>query len=95
MTDGIASMARELLVSAQKELDDKNFAKASELLDIGIAQLGDSYIGIDTIDDSSLKLTLSNASQRDGNLEQAANLKKSVLTARLDMYKKKIGCKEN
>lgn len=92
MNDVIYSKASYFLTNANDAIVSKNNAKAVDLIDQGIIELGDHYLAKDVVDDTSLKLTLGQVKQSQGDLEQAVNLKRSVLISRLEMYKNKISC---
>lgn len=92
MSDATYANVSIFLAAANEAAIAKNNVKAIEILDRGIVELGNHYAAKDTIDDTSLKLTLAQLKQTQGDMEQAVNLKKSVLASRLELYKKKISC---
>jgi hypothetical protein len=79
---------RRTLAEANRAQAANEFERASAFLDKAIANLGSDYVSPKVIDDTGMKLTLAAAEVRSGNLAAAVTLKKRVLEARLEMYRK-------
>jgi hypothetical protein len=88
MKDPIYLKAFGYLEAADDQMKQMNNSSALELLELGIAEVGQRYVARDTVDDTPMKLTLANAKKKSGEWELCLNLKKSVLRSRLEMYKK-------
>ncbi|MFT3928955.1 MAG: hypothetical protein QM709_01555 [Spongiibacteraceae bacterium] len=88
----LSTTALYLLSEANEAIAAKDITKALSLIDQGILEIGDHYLTKDMADDTPLKLTLAQTKQSQGEDELAINLKKSVLAARLDLYRKKLSC---
>lgn len=68
-----------------------DFPKAIKLFDEGIGYIGDSYYADYMVDDTGLKLLLSYEVYKEGKLEQAATLRRNVLSNRLSLLKERSG----
>jgi hypothetical protein len=79
---------RRTLAEANRAQSANQLEQAEAFLDKAIAALGGDYISSKTIDDTGMKLTLANAEARSGKRAVAVTLKKRVLEARLEMYRK-------
>jgi hypothetical protein len=79
---------RRTLAEANRAQSANQLEQAGAFLDKAIANLGSDYVSPKTIDDTGMKLTLANAEARAGKLAVAVTLKKRVLEARLEMYRK-------
>lgn len=80
---------KEALIKGETALTKEQYEEASIVFDKGINVLGEAYRLSNTIDDSGMKLTLSNIEAKNGNHQVAANLKKGVLESRLKNFEKK------
>jgi hypothetical protein len=79
---------RRTLAEANRAQSANELERASQFLDKAIVNLGSDYVSPKVIDDTGMKLTLANAEARGGKLAAAVTLKKRVLEARLEMYRK-------
>jgi hypothetical protein len=79
---------RRTLAEANRAQSANELEQASAFLDKAIANLGSDYVSPKVIDDTGMKLTLAGAEARNGKLAAAVTLKKRVLEARLEMYRK-------
>lgn len=79
---------------ADKLIEDGNYVTAITLLDQGIGIVADAYASQDVIDDTGMKLTLSQIEERKGALGIAANLRSRVLSSRLELYGQRLECKK-
>ena len=79
---------RRTLAEANRAQSANELEQASAFLDKAIATLGSDYVSPKVIDDTGMKLTLANAEARSGKLAVAVTLKKRLLEARLEMYRK-------
>ena len=79
---------RRTLAEATRAQSANELAQASAFLDKAIANLGNDYTSPKVIDDTGMKLTLATAEARSGKLAAAVTLKKRVIEARLEMYRK-------
>ena len=78
---------RRTLAEANRVLTAQDFDRALAMFEKGLADLGTDYATAKTIDDTGMKLILANAEAAKGKPAVAANLKKRVLEARLEMYR--------
>jgi len=81
------------VTSAEKEIAQNHFIEANAKLDEGLASLGSRYVSSSIVDDTGQKLTLARIEEREGRLQIAANLKKGVLSSRLEIYRRTL-CKD-
>lgn len=79
---------RRTLAEANRAQSANELEQAGAFLDKAIANLGSDYASPKVIDDTGMKLTLAGAEARSGKLAVAVTLKKRVLEARLEMYRK-------
>ena len=79
---------RRTLAEANRAQSANELEQASAFLDKAIANLGSDYVSPKVIDDTGMKLTLAGAEARSGKLAVAVTLKKRVLEARLEMFRK-------
>jgi hypothetical protein len=79
---------RRTLAEANRAQSANELEQASAFLDKAIANLGGDYASPKVIDDTGMKLTLAGIEARNGKLAAAVTLKKRVLEARLEMYRK-------
>lgn len=79
---------RRTLAEANRAQSANELEQAGAFLDKAIANLGSDYASPKVIDDTGMKLTLANAEARAGKLAAAVTLKKRVLEARLEMFRK-------
>ena len=79
---------RRTLAEANRAQSANALDQAEQFLDKALAALGSDYVSPKTIDDTGMKLTLANAESRSGKRAAAVTLKKRVLEARLEMYRK-------
>jgi hypothetical protein len=79
---------RRTLAEANRAQSANALEQAEQFLDKAIAALGSDYLSPKTIDDTGMKLTLANAEARAGKRAVAVAIKKRVLEARLEMYRK-------
>ena len=79
---------RRTLAEANRAQSANELEQAGAFLDKAIANLGSDYASPKVIDDTGMKLTLAGAEARAGKLAAAVTLKKRVLEARLEMYRK-------
>lgn len=75
--------AQTLAADGHTALDAGRFEEAAHLFDQSIAAIGTTYQKPGVIDDTGMKLTLSEAEARKANWPVAANLKAKVAEARL------------
>lgn len=78
------------LKSATASIAMEKYAAAITMLDLALVELGNSYLGTsnDISDDTGTKLLLAKSEQRNGNLMLAANLKRNMLEARLELFER-------
>jgi len=74
-------------------IEKKEYLQAIELFDRGIASIGQSYSIEGVEDDTEMKFGLSNIEKSKGSFEISANLKSSVLSARLQEFLNGRKCK--
>lgn len=79
---------RRTLAEANRAQSANELEQAGAFLDKAIANLGSDYASPKVIDDTGMKLTLAGAEARAGKLAAAVMLKKRVLEARLEMFRK-------
>jgi hypothetical protein len=79
---------RRTLAEANRAQSANELEQAEQFLDKALAALGGDYLSPKVIDDTGMKLTLANAEARNGKHAVAVTLKKRVLEARLEMYRK-------
>ena len=79
---------RRTLAEANRAQSANELDQAEQFLDKALAALGSDYVSPKTIDDTGMKLTLANAESRSGKRAVAVTIKKRVLEARLEMYRK-------
>lgn len=79
---------RRTLAEANRAQSANELEQASAFLDKAIANLGTDYASPKFIDDTGMKLTLANAEARSGKLAAAVTIKKRVVEARLEMFRK-------
>lgn len=79
---------RRTLAEANRAQSANELEQASAFLDKAIANLGTDYASPKVIDDTGMKLTLAGAEARSGKLAAAVTLKKRVVEARLEMFRK-------
>lgn len=79
---------RRTLAEANRAQSANELERAAAFLDKAIANLGSDYVSPKVIDDTGMKLTLAGAEARSGKLAVAVTLKKRVVEARLEMYRK-------
>ncbi|HEX5259631.1 MAG TPA: hypothetical protein VFW35_12750 [Sphingomicrobium sp.] len=75
----------------------RQYAEANALLDRGIEILGNIYQTNAGLDDTATKLAVARIDAERGEAKTAANLKRNVLEARLELYRNPRGednCKE-
>ena len=79
---------RRTLAEANRAQSANDLEQASAFLDKAIANLGSDYASPKVIDDTGMKLTLAGAEARSGKLAAAVTIKKRVVEARLEMFRK-------
>ena len=84
---------KKLLDEGNLLVEKKEYLQAIELFDRGIASIGQSYYIEGVEDDTEMKLGLSNIEKSKGSFEISANLKSSVLSARLQEFLNGRKCK--
>ncbi|MDR2881503.1 MAG: hypothetical protein LBV29_06345 [Azoarcus sp.] len=78
------------LEKVDTEIAAQNWEAASRLIRQALAELGDRYTRSDTIDDSDMKLIAADIQEKEGRLDNAANVRRRILAGRLEMLRSKI-----
>jgi hypothetical protein len=81
---------KKQLKAATASIAMEKYAAAIAILDPALVKLGDSYLSSnnDISDDTGTKILLAESEQRNGNLMLAANLKRNMLEARLELFER-------
>ena len=78
------------LCLADERIAIRDFEKANSYLKEGLFLLGDSYAVSDILDDTGIKLVLADLDEKKGEIENAVYIRRRMLSARLEIFKKKI-----
>ena len=62
---------------------------ADELIRHALAELGDRYVCHDTIDETGMKLIVADLREKEGRLDNAVRVRRSMFAARLEMLRGK------
>lgn len=81
--------AQASLAAADATMKNKDWEAANRRLLEGLKTLGDRYVLPASIDETGMKLVAAEAEEKNGRLENAAQMRRRILQTRLDMLQQK------
>lgn len=82
----------KIAAKSNAAIQAKNYKQAMHYLDQGLEAMGNSYDFEGLSDSTDMKLFIAEDFQKEGKLEDAANLKQKILDIRIKLYKQKFDC---
>lgn len=88
--ENLAMEVALILESADQAIATEDWAAANVLLKRGLKQLGSRYVSADTIDETGMKLVLADAAEKRGEPQNAARMRRNLLSTRLALLRKRL-----